>query len=70
MINDADQSIHRLKLLGYISALTGQRIPRKLTRLVGGTETLSPVVASELVTKSHLLLQILISAFKLDSRGW
>ncbi|CAH7670567.1 hypothetical protein PPACK8108_LOCUS5296 [Phakopsora pachyrhizi] len=56
-INDADQSIHRLKLLGYISALTGQRIPRsgtdgriypKLTRLVGGTETLSPVVASEL----------------------
>ncbi|KAI8444657.1 hypothetical protein BY996DRAFT_6568880 [Phakopsora pachyrhizi] len=58
MINDANQSIHRLKLLGYISALTGQRIPRsgtdgridpKLTRLVGGTETLSPVVASELL---------------------
>ncbi|CAH7690761.1 hypothetical protein PPACK8108_LOCUS26190 [Phakopsora pachyrhizi] len=31
MINDADQSIHRLKLLGYISALTGQRIPRSGT---------------------------------------
>ncbi|CAH7671831.1 hypothetical protein PPACK8108_LOCUS6661 [Phakopsora pachyrhizi] len=29
MINDADQSIHRLKLLGYISALMGQRIPRR-----------------------------------------
>ncbi|KAI8459048.1 hypothetical protein BY996DRAFT_6812734 [Phakopsora pachyrhizi] len=31
MINDADRSIHRLKLLGYISALTGQRIPRSGT---------------------------------------
>ncbi|CAH7686702.1 hypothetical protein PPACK8108_LOCUS21388 [Phakopsora pachyrhizi] len=51
MINDANQSIHRLKLLRYISALTVQRIPRKLTRLVGGTETLSPVVASELLER-------------------
>ncbi|CAH7670285.1 hypothetical protein PPACK8108_LOCUS5003 [Phakopsora pachyrhizi] len=42
MINDANQSIHRLKLLGYISALKGQRIPMSGTNgridLCGNTQ--------------------------------